>query len=86
MIYPEFLQNGSTIGIAAPSAGVGDDIADWEKSMKVLEKEGFEILETASVRNNDQRSADATAILSSSGSRWRRASTAFTERTAPFCV
>lgn len=59
MIYPEFLQNGSTIGIAAPSAGVGDDIADWEKSMKVLEKEGFEILETDSVRNNDQRSADA---------------------------
>lgn len=44
MIYPEFLQNGSTIGIAAPSAGVGDDIDDWEKSIGVLEREGFQIL------------------------------------------
>lgn len=59
MVYPDFLRNGGTIGIAAPSAGVGDDIEDWEQSMEVLEKEGFQIKETASVRNNDQRSADA---------------------------
>ena len=59
MVYPEFLQNGSTIGIAAPSAGVGDDLAGWEESVHFLKNEGFEILETASVRNDADRSADA---------------------------
>ena len=59
MVYPEFLQNGSTIGIAAPSAGVGDDIIGWEKSVHFLKNEGFEIKETASVRHNADRSADA---------------------------
>ncbi|MQN00585.1 MAG: LD-carboxypeptidase [Lachnospiraceae bacterium] len=59
MVYPEFLQNGSTIGIAAPSAGVGDDIEGFEKSIGFLESEGFQIKESPSVRVNDQRSADA---------------------------
>lgn len=79
MIYPEFLQNGSTIGIAAPSAGVGDDIDDWEKSIGVLEREGFQISETPSVRNNDERSADAVT-------RGRELTSLFTDLKADFVM
>jgi len=59
MIYPEFIHPGSTIGIAAPSAGVGDKIPDFEQSLSVLEEEGYRIRETSSVRTADARSADA---------------------------
>lgn len=59
MIYPEFIHPGSTIGIAAPSAGVGDKIPDFEQSLSVLEEEGYRIRETPSVRTADERSADA---------------------------
>ncbi|MEE8808701.1 MAG: S66 peptidase family protein [Lactimicrobium sp.] len=59
MIYPSFLKSGDTIGICAPSAGVGDKLDDFEASLSVLKQEGFNIKETASVRNTDQRSADA---------------------------
>lgn len=79
MIYPEFLQNGSTIGIVAPSAGVGDDIDDWEKSIGVLEREGFQISETPSVRNNDERSADAVT-------RGRELTSLFTDLKADFVM
>lgn len=59
MIYPEFLKPGDTIGISAPSAGVGKKIPDFEKSLAVLKQRGCRIIETASVRVNDIRSADA---------------------------
>lgn len=59
MIYPEFLKEGSTIGIAAPSQGVGDKIDDFDKSLNTLRKKGWNIKETASVRNSGARSADA---------------------------
>lgn len=51
MQYPKFLQKNDKIGITAPSQGVGDDIASFEKSLATLEKRGYKITETASVRN-----------------------------------
>ena len=59
MIYPEFLKKGDTIGICAPSAGVGRKLEDFDRSLAVLKKKGWQIKETASVRLNDQRGGDA---------------------------
>ena len=50
MIYPDFLSSGDTIGICAPSAGVGKKIESFEKSLNNLKKEGYKIVETESVR------------------------------------
>jgi len=52
MIYPKFLNKGSTIGICAPSAGVGKKVESFEKSLQHFIKEGYQIVETSSVRNN----------------------------------
>ncbi len=51
MIYPKFLSIGDKIGICAPSAGVGKKIDEFEKSLNNIKKEGYEIIETESVRN-----------------------------------
>lgn len=51
MNYPKFLKDGDTIGICAPSAGVGKKIEQFEKSIRNLKKEGYKIRETESVRN-----------------------------------
>ena len=59
MKYPIFVQTKDTIGICAPSAGIGKKIERYERSLEVLKNEGYEILETASVRVNDDRSAGA---------------------------
>lgn len=59
MIYPSFLKQGQTIGVTAPSAGVGRGLDSYEASIAVLQEEGYRIHETASVRVNDLRSADA---------------------------
>lgn len=59
MIYPEFLKKGSTIGITAPSQGVGEKIADFDFSLNTLKERGWKIKETPSVRNAGARSADA---------------------------
>ncbi|MBR2824992.1 MAG: LD-carboxypeptidase [Solobacterium sp.] len=59
MKYPTFIKKNSTIGICAPSAGVGRKIQDFDNSLKVLKTEGYQIYETPSVRVNDVRSADA---------------------------
>lgn len=52
MNYPKFLVNDSKIGVVALSAGVGSYIDDYKKSISNLEKNGFGIIETASVRNS----------------------------------
>ena len=44
MIYPKFLNSGDTIGICAPSAGVGKKINEFEKSLNTLKKEGYKIV------------------------------------------
>ncbi len=59
MIYPEFLHKGDTIGICAPSAGVGKKLDSFDLAVNYLKQRGYNIKETASVRVNDQRSADA---------------------------
>ena len=50
MQYPKFLKANSTIGITAPSQGVGDDIPSYEKSIQTLTNYGYRIKETKSVR------------------------------------
>ena len=52
MIYPKFLNNKSTIGITAPSAGVGHKLESFDLSIKNINKH-FNIIETESVRNNN---------------------------------
>lgn len=59
MIYPEFPKSGDTIGICAPSAGVGAKLDSFNFSIDTLRDCGFEILETANVRNEDYPSAPA---------------------------
>lgn len=59
MIYPKFIKNGSTVGICAPSAGVGKKLDQYLNSLKVLRREGYKIRETKSVRKNNVRSASA---------------------------
>ncbi len=57
MKYPDYIIPGDTIGIAAPSAGVGDKIEDFEQSLQVWKQLGYSFQETTSVRTPDQRSA-----------------------------
>ncbi|MBQ9823864.1 MAG: LD-carboxypeptidase [Solobacterium sp.] len=59
MIYPEFLNKGDTIGVSAPSAGVGRKLEDFDRSLAVLKKKGWQIKETPSVRLNDMRGGGA---------------------------
>ena len=50
MKYPKFLKENSTIGITAPSSGVGWDIDNFEKSLENLKKNHWNIIETSNVR------------------------------------
>ena len=59
MLYPKFIKEKDTIGICAPSAGVGHKLDDFRKSNRVLKSYGYRIRETASVRVNNVRSASA---------------------------
>lgn len=59
MNYPNFIKLNKTIGICAPSAGVGDKLDEFNESIQILKNEGYKIKETKSVRNNNQRSASA---------------------------
>ena len=59
MIYPQFLSGGSTIGISAPSAGVGHKIDSFNDSLKVLKQHGFKTWETEHVRVNNPRGGTA---------------------------
>lgn len=59
MIYPSFLKKNDTIGICAPSAGVGKKIESFEKSLSKLKQEGYNILETKNVRIFNERGGTA---------------------------
>lgn len=59
MIYPNFLNQGATIGICAPSAGVGRKIDSFDLSIETLKKQGYFIKETEHVRINDPRGGTA---------------------------
>ena len=55
MRYPAFLKEGSTVGICAPSAGVGHKIESFDASEAVLARQGWDLIETEHVRVNDLR-------------------------------
>lgn len=59
MKYPKFLKKGDTIGICAPSAGIGKKLDEYLDSIKVLKKQGYKIIETKSVRSKSSRSTTA---------------------------
>lgn len=59
MIYPKHLSDGSKIGVVALSAGVGNQLEDYKKSIKSLENHSFHIIETASVRSTLEASNTA---------------------------
>ncbi|MCR5792322.1 MAG: LD-carboxypeptidase [Lachnospiraceae bacterium] len=56
MIYPDFLKPGDTIGICAPSDGNSKDvdIHRLENGIATLERKGFHVYETASVRKSEK--------------------------------
>ena len=60
MIYPRFLQDNSTVGICAPSAGVGHKIDSFDQSLKVLKQQGWKTWETEHVRVDDLRGGTAS--------------------------
>ena len=49
MIYPRFPKEGETIGICAPSAGVGGKLASFELSLETLHEAGYRTKETENV-------------------------------------
>ena len=53
MNYPQFLNNDSTIGVVAMSAGVGRKLDEFNLSIETIKKKGFNVLETESVRVNN---------------------------------
>ena len=62
MNYPENLKVGDTIGICAPSAGIvkPEKIEKLDLAIKALKNMGFNVIETASVRKEENgRSASA---------------------------
>ena len=59
MIYPRFLSGQSTIGICAPSAGVGHKLESFDQSLAVLRKQGWKVWETEHVRVNSLRGGSA---------------------------
>lgn len=59
MIFPDFTKRGDVIGICAPSSGVGHKTESFDRSLDCLRAQGYEMKETASVRSEDDRSADA---------------------------
>lgn len=62
MNYPNFLKEGDTIGICAPSGGIVgcDKIKRLEEAERQLEELGYKVIETESVRKEEKgRSASA---------------------------
>ena len=59
MIYPKFPSTGDTLGICAPSAGVGGKLESFNLSIETIRSEGFNVIESASVRNDSYPSAPA---------------------------
>lgn len=59
MKYPKFLAKNDKIGVVALSAGVGDYIEEYKKSLTTIENKGFVIVETANVRNKGEVSNTA---------------------------
>ena len=56
MKYPKFIKQGDTIGICAPSSGVGKFVQKFKRSIDNLHTYGYQTKETASVRNESEPS------------------------------
>ena len=54
MKYPKWMKNNANIGVVALSAGVGNDLKSFNKSIKNIKSKGFNIIETASVRSKGE--------------------------------
>ena len=62
MIYPEFLKEGNTIGVPAPSSGGADEvhINRFKNAVKKMKEKGYNIVESKNMFKNDfARSASA---------------------------
>ncbi|MBQ9279586.1 MAG: LD-carboxypeptidase [Clostridia bacterium] len=64
MIYPKFLKTGDTIGICAPSHGIVKDEKRiyFGKSLENIQKEGYLVKETASVRTDNGLASNTPEI------------------------
>lgn len=62
MYFPCFpkMDCNPSVGVFAPSSGVGHKLESFDRSLEILENKGFTIYETASVRTDNIRSADAS--------------------------
>lgn len=70
MNFPSFPISGDTIGICAPSAGVGHKIESFDLSVSRIKECGFNIKETQSVRNDASPSASSSIRGSEFNSIW----------------
>ena len=61
MIYPDFLKNGDTIGVCAPSCGITDELKKkrFENGKKNLLDIGYNTIFTDSVFKADDRGVSA---------------------------
>lgn len=71
MIFPSFPKKDETIGICAPSAGVGHKTGSFDLSLSAIRAKGFYTRETESVRNDaicsnnaDVRGAEFNSLIS----------------------
>ena len=60
MKYPKFIKQGSTIGVCAPSSGIGKFEKKFQRSIDNLHAYGYQTKETASVRNESEPSNSST--------------------------
>lgn len=59
MLYPKFIKKNETIGICAPSAGVGRKLESFDLSLSQLHTAGFQTYETKGVRLDNLRGGSA---------------------------
>ncbi len=57
MKYPKFLKDNDTIGVVAMSAGVGNSVEEFDKSINNIKSFGFNVVETNCVRTPSYVSA-----------------------------
>lgn len=64
MIYPQFIKKGDTIGVTAPSDGIteGLKVKRLDNAIKKLNDYGYNIIETASVRNSQKGKSNESSM------------------------
>lgn len=66
MIYPQFIKKGDTIGVAAPSDGITEElkVKRLDNAIKKMNDYGYKIIETASVRKSKKGKSNESSIQS----------------------